>query len=495
MEMSRKRKLLVTFALVLSNMMAGLDATIINTALPAIISDLHGIQYMGWIVAIFLLGMAVSTPLWSKFGEKKGNKVAYITATIVFMLGALFQGLAPNIIWFITARSVMGIGAGGMNTIPFIIYSQIFKNIKRRSQVIGVASAGFSGTSIIGPLIGGWIVDTFSWHWVFYINLPLALLSIIIVAIFFNLKTKLNREKVDYYGAILMVLGLTSILIGIQLLGVSSIFVTLTFIIIGAILIFWMSRVENKVDDPIVPNRLFKNEKLVIDLVLFALLWGSFVAFNIYIPMWAQGIMGLSALIGGMTQIPGAISNFIGSEIEPLMQRKLGRYIIIAIGTASFLISFLGLYWASETASYTFLLIMGVFEGFGVGVCFNVLLVAVQFDVETRDVPVSTSFAYLVRILSQTFMSSIYGVILNLALIRGVKASHGNITMAMMNKLSNASDAKYLPTHLLPEMRRIFFEGIHNIMLTALILIVAVVIILAVLIKKEVTHRKNIQTN
>ncbi len=94
-------------------MMAGLDATIINTALPAIISDLHGIQYMGWIVAIFLLGMAVSTPLWSKFGEKRGNKVAYITATIVFMIGALFQGLAPNIIWFITARSVMGIGAGG----------------------------------------------------------------------------------------------------------------------------------------------------------------------------------------------------------------------------------------------------------------------------------------------------------------------------------------------------------------------------------------------
>jgi Arabinose efflux permease len=307
--MSRNRKILVTFALVLSNMMAGLDATIINTALPAIISDLHGIQYMGWIVAIFLLGMAVSTPLWSKFGEKRGNKVAYITATIVFMIGALFQGLAPNIIWFITARSVMGIGAGGMNTIPFIIYSQIFKNIKRRSQVIGIASAGFSGTSIIGPLIGGWIVDTFSWHWVFYINLPLALISILIIAFFFKIKENLNHSKVDYHGAILMVLGLSSILVGIQLLGVSSIFVTLGFIIVGLLLIWWMSRVENRVDDPIVPNRLFKNEKLVIDLILFALLWGSFVAFNIYIPMWAQGIMGLSALIGGMTQIPGAIAN------------------------------------------------------------------------------------------------------------------------------------------------------------------------------------------
>lgn len=95
--LSRNRKLIVTFALILSNAMAGLDATIINTALPAIVSDLHGIQYMGWLVAIFLLGMAVATPLWSKFGERKGNKTAYITATIVFMIGALFQGLAPNI--------------------------------------------------------------------------------------------------------------------------------------------------------------------------------------------------------------------------------------------------------------------------------------------------------------------------------------------------------------------------------------------------------------
>ena len=493
--MSRNRKILVTFALVLSNMMAGLDATIINTALPAIISDLHGIQYMGWIVAIFLLGMAVSTPLWSKFGEKKGNKVAYITATVVFMIGALFQGLAPNIIWFITARSVMGIGAGGMNTIPFIIYSQLFKNIKRRSQVIGIASAGFSGTSIVGPLIGGWIVDAFSWHWVFYINLPLALLSIAIVAIFFNIKEKLNEEKVDYHGAILMVLGLTSFLIGIQMLGVSSIFVTLGFVALGAVLIFWMSRVENRVDDPIVPNRLFKNEKLVIDLILFALLWGSFVAFNIYIPMWAQGIMGLSALVGGMTQIPGAIANFFGSELEPFMQRKMNRYTIIAVGTASFLISFAGLYWANQTASYTFLLIMGVFEGFGIGVCFNALLIAVQFDVETRDVPISTSFAYLVRILSQTFMSSIYGVILNLALINGVKESHGHITMAMMNKLSNATVAKELPKAYVPQMKRILFSGIHNIMLTALVLIILVIIILIYLFRREAVKKHSVQTN
>ncbi|MFD1472136.1 MFS transporter [Companilactobacillus mishanensis] len=481
--MNRRSKYIVTFALILSNAMAGLDATIINTALPAIVSDLHAIQYMGWIVAIFLLGMAVATPLWSKFGEKKGNKTAYITSTIVFMVGALFQGLATNITWFIIARAFMGIGAGGMNTIPFIIYSQMFKNIRRRAQVIGVAAASFSGTSIIGPLLGGWIVDTFSWHWVFYINLPLALLSILIVVFYFKIKQRLNKAKIDYKGATLMVFGLVSILIGIQELGVSSIFVTLGFILVGILLVAWMVKAESKAVDPIVPNRLFKNAQLVVDMLLFALLWGAFVAFNIYVPMWAQGIMGLSALIGGMTQIPGSITNFIGSELGPILQRPLGRYNIISIGTASFLVAFIGLFIAGQQTSYTFLLIMGMFEGFGLGLCFNVLQVAVQSDAEPRDVPIATSFAYLVRILAQTFMSSIYGVILNHALFRGVAESHGQITMAMMNRLSDSKAAKLLPQHLLPEMRTILFSGIHNIFLTALILLVAVSILLVILYK------------
>lgn len=485
--MSRNRKLIVTFALILSNAMAGLDATIINTALPAIVSDLHGIQYMGWLVAIFLLGMAVATPLWSKFGERKGNKTAYIVATVVFMIGALFQGLAPNIVWFIIARGFMGIGAGGMNTIPFIIYSQIFKNLRRRAQVIGVAAASFSGTSIIGPLLGGWIVDAFSWHWVFYLNLPIALISILIIVFFFHIKENLNKSKVDYHGAVLMILGLTSILVGIQELGMSSIWVPLAFIAVGAILVARMVQIENKAEDPIVPNRLFKNSKLVIDMILFVFLWGAFVAFNIYIPMWAQGIMGLSALIGGMTQIPGSITNFIGSEAGPVMQRRLGRYNLIAIGTAAFLIAFLGLFIAKESASYWFLLVMGAFEGFGIGLCFNVLQVAVQYDAEPRDVPIATSFAYLVRILSQTFMSAIYGVILNHALLKGVRGSHGQLTMSMMNNLSNSQTAKNLPQHLLPEMRAILFSGIHNIMLTALILILIVVVVLIILFRSGFT--------
>jgi len=479
--LSRNEKILVTFALVLSNAMAGLDGTIVNTVLPAIISDFHAIQDMGWIVASFLLGMAVTTPLWSKFGERYGNKRAYILATLIFMVGALLQGVAPNIIWFIVARGFMGIGAGGVNTIPFIIYAQLFASLKRRGQVIGIAAASFSGASIIGPLLGGWIVDQFSWHWVFYVNLPIALLSILIVAIWFNVPQQLNKASIDYRGIILMVLGLSAMLIGIQELGVLPTLFTLGCVGCGLLLLVVMVFAEQRAEDPIVPGRLFRNPQLVIDFVLFALLWGAFVAFNIYIPMWAQGILGLSALIGGMTQIPGAFANFGGSEWGAIVQRKLWRYDIISIGEAAFLVAFIGLCFASQRTSYGFLLVMGTFEGFGIGLSFNILQVAVQSDAEPRDMPIATSFAYLVRILAQTFMSAIYGVILNHALLAGVKGSQGKITMAMMNRLSNSQTVRSLPQSLVPEMKQIFFLGLHHIMLTALALLVIAAGILVVL--------------
>jgi MFS family permease len=147
--LNKKKIGIVTMALLLSNTMAGLDGTIINTALPAIISDLHGIQFMGWIVSVFLLGMAVVTPLWSKLGERTGNKKAYQLATVLFALGSVLQASSTNIFFFLFARTIMGIGAGGMNTIPFIIYAELYTDVQKRAKVIGYATASFSAASIL----------------------------------------------------------------------------------------------------------------------------------------------------------------------------------------------------------------------------------------------------------------------------------------------------------------------------------------------------------
>ncbi len=467
----KQRRTIVTGALLLSNIMAGMDGTIVNTALPAITSDLHALQYMGWIVAIFLFGMAVATPLWSKFGEHKGNKIAYISATSLFAIGAIFQGLAPNITWFIIARAIMGIGAGGMNTIPFIVFAEIYTNLKKRATVLGLSSACFGTASIIGPLLGGWIVDALSWHWVFYVNVPIALIAITIIAIFYqNVNKQAAGKPIDYLGAMLLVSSLMLILIAVQLIGVASLPVILGLMIIGGALLWWMVKVDQQAADPIVPNRLFTNHELVIDFMLFVIIWGSFIAFVIYIPMWAQGLLGLSALLGGMTQIPGAVTDFLGSELVPFIQDRWSKYEIVGLGALTIFISFLGLLLGGQKSPFWLIMILGAFEGFGVGLVFNILQINVQTDAELRDVPIATSMGYLMRILSQTFMSAIYGVILNNALLQGIKHHHG-ITMGMLNKLSNAKTASSLPASLLPEMRHILYSGYRNIVITALTLI------------------------
>ncbi|WP_412989411.1 MFS transporter [Pediococcus siamensis] len=469
--MSKRNILIVTCALLLSNAMSGLDSTIINTALPAIISDLHGIEMMGWIVAVFLLGTAVSTPLWSKLGEHIGNKSSYQLAALFFVVGSLLQGLAPNIVFLIIARTIAGIGNGGVVSLPYIIYARMYANPRKRMQVLGFVSASYSTATIIGPLVGGFIVDAFTWHWVFYLNVPIGLLSALLVQIYYQLEQKSQkRQPVDYLGSILMTLGLTSLLAGIEMIGSASGIIVSATLVFAVICLLAMSHFENGVADPIIPKRLFKNRSLVIDFTLFTLIWGAFVGFLIYSPMWAQGLLGTTALIGGATQIPSSFTNFMGSGSVAPLRRYFTPQRVIALGILMLIISFVLLVVGGVKTPYWVLLLAGAFEGFGNGACFNELQVKVQQDAEEKDIPVATSFSFLIRMLSQTFTASIFGLVMNRALQTGVQRSDGQITMKMMNKLSDATNISSLPAHLIPEMRNILHNGLHNIMLLALLL-------------------------
>lgn len=469
--MSKRNILIVTCALLLSNAMSGLDSTIINTALPAIISDLHGIEMMGWIVAVFLLGTAVSTPLWSKLGEHIGNKRSYQLAALFFVVGSLLQGLAPNIVFLIIARTIAGIGNGGVVSLPYIIYARMYENPRKRMQVLGLVSASYSTATIIGPLVGGFIVDAFTWHWVFYLNIPIGLLSALLVQIYYKLEKDPHKNRpVDYLGSIFMSLGLISLLAGIEMIGSAGGMLVGGLFVIAIICLGSMAHFEKSAIDPIIPSRLFKNRALMIDFTLFTLIWGAFVGFLIYSPMWAQGLLGTSALIGGATQIPSSFNNFMGSGSVAPLRRYFTPHKVVALGIIMLIASFLLLVVGGVKTPYWVLLVAGAFEGFGNGACFNELQVKVQQDADKTDIPVATSFSFLVRMLSQTFTASIFGLVMNDALRKGVNRSNGSITMKMMNKLSDATNIKSLPAHLIPQMRVILHNGLHNIMVVALVL-------------------------
>lgn len=473
--MNKKQVTMVTAALMLGNVMSGLDGTIINTAIPAIVSALHGIQFMGWIVAIFLLGMSISIPIWTKIGEKITNKLAFEISLIFFIVGSTLEGLAPNIFFFLVARFVMGIGAGGMGSLPYIIAGYIFTNIKKRTKILGYLTASFNGAAIMGPLVGGWLIDAISWHWVFYINIPIGLLALIICLIFYKPVTPQAPVKFDIPGAILLVCGLILFLLGVQLLGLTSTSLVILLIVMSLFILGGFFYHESRAENPIIPLALFKNRDLNGDFILFALSWGAFLAVNTYLPMWAQAILGMSALMGGMTLIPNSIFEIIASQLVATIQEHLRTFILVLIGLITMIISVAGLFLSTVTTPLYLLIIIGTFSGIGVGFIFVALQVKVQMDAGMKNMATATSTSYLIRILAQTVMAAVYGVIMNFALANGIKAHH-EITIKMLNELSDAKSARFLPAHLLPLMRQIFHQGLHQIMLVSLILLILAVV-------------------
>lgn len=469
--MNKKQITMVTVALMLGNVMAGLDGTITNTAIPAIVSALHGIQFMGWIVAIYLLGMSVSIPIWTKIGEKITNKLAFEIALILFVLGSTLEGIAPNIYFFLVARLIMGIGGGGMGSLPYIIVGYVFKNIKKRTQILGYLTASFNGAAIMGPLIGGYLIDALSWHWVFYINIPIGLLALIICLIFYKPVTPKSSPVFDIPGAILLVISLLSFLMGIQLLGLASNWVVVLSIICSLFLAALFFYREKQAENPIIPLSIFKKRDLNGDFLLFAFTWGAFIAVNTYLPMWAQALLGMSALLGGMTLIPNSVVEIIASQTVATIQEHLRTFTLVMIGIVTMMISSGGMFLADLKTPLWLLTTIAAFSGIGVGFIFVALQVKVQIDAGMKDMPTATSTSYLIRILSQTMMSAIYGVIMNLSLEHGI-AHRTDITMTMMNKLSDAKSARSLPQHLIPDMRQIFHSGIKEIMLVSFILLI-----------------------
>lgn len=474
--MNDKQVKMVTFALMLGNVMAGLDGTITNTAIPAIVSALHGIQFMGWIVAIYLLGMSVSIPIWTKIGQKITNKRAFEISLLLFVIGSTLEGISPNIYFFLISRMIMGIGGGGMGSLPYIIAGYVFKNIKKRTQILGYLTASFNGAAILGPLVGGYLIDALSWRWVFYINIPIGLIAFLICLVYYKPVTPKSSPVFDLPGAGLLVSSLICFLLGIQLLGIVSNLLVLVLVSISLALAFVFFKREKSAADPIIPMRIFQKRALNGDFLLFAFTWGAFIAVNTYLPMWAQALLGMSALVGGMTLIPNSVVEIIASQTVSVIQEHIRTFTLVLFGIITMLISSGGLFLANLQTPLWGLIVIAAFSGIGVGFIFVALQVKVQIDAGFKDMPTATSTSYLIRILSQTIMAAVYGVIMNLSLERGI--SHSNkITMAMMNKLSDAKTAKTLPQNLLPEMRQIFHSGIKEIMLVSVLLLVIALVL------------------
>jgi len=461
-----------TVALLIANFMGGLDATIVNTALPSIMSDLNGIRLVGWVSSVFLLGTAVTTILWGRVAETVGNKRVFQFSVALFIVSSMLGGFANNMVMLIIARALMGIGAGGMISIPFIIYADIYPNPAQRARALGWVTAFYTLSTVVGPLIGGWLVDVLSWHWVFFINLPIGILSMLLLQFTYQ-DQPLGKAtgSFDYKGAGLMSLALIILLFASDGLAVSWLR-SLGLLVVGVIVLGLFLISEKHTDNALIPLELLKNPRVQVQNVMMFLIIGFMIGYSVYAPMWAQGLLGKNATLGGLTQIASSILLLVGTRLTARLMVKMSYKRIVLFGTGSVVISAVAMTLATKNAPYWWLIVSGAFEGLGMGLAFTPMQVSLQDGVRKDLVGISTTFGLLFRTLGQTFMASIFGAVLSLSTASHTAASNGKITTAMINKLSDADTARDLPQTLLPAMRTILYDGLHMIMLIGLVLVV-----------------------
>ena len=409
--MTKKQKRLSMVALLLANFIGGLDTTMLNTALPQIIKDLNGVNQLGLLTSILFFFVALTTVLWGKLGEVVGNKKAFQLATMIFILASLLGGLSWNIWVMVFARGMMGLGIGGMVSIPYVIYAKLFPGSKERAIALGWVIAFYSVASILGPIVGGFIVDLLGWSWVFYSLIPFGVISLILLQLFYQETVVSHRPKVDYMGSSLLVLVSGLLLYWISnLTSISS----AVNIILGIAMVVGCSllwQLEKRVEDPILPISLLKNGSYITKNLLMVLIYAFTIGYSIYAPMWAQTILKTNATMAGGTQILSSIAVMLATRIAASLILKWNFKKLINFGFLSIAVSALMMVFASDTSSYLYIASSGAFLGLGQGLVFPPAQVAFQEAVSKEQLNIATTFSLLMRTLGQTFMASVYGLV------------------------------------------------------------------------------------
>jgi len=395
---------------------ASMNQTVVSTAIPTIVSDLQGFELYAWIFSSFMITSAVTVPIYGKLSDIYGRRPFYIFGLIVFSLGSILSGLAESMTWLIVARAVQGIGAGAMMSMPRATIGDIFNPVER-GRWMGVIGAVFGLSSILGPTIGGWITDHLSWHWVFFINLPFAALALI--GVFYALpKVKVEQQaKIDWLGTFLLVIGLIPILLGFTWIGDKfswSDWQTLVLFVGGGFVLLIFAFYETRVKEPIVDTALFKNQLFSVTLVLGIFISMAMFGATMFLPLYIQGVIGLSAQNSGLVMAPMMISFIIGSIISGQVMTKTGKYKRLSHICAVFIVIGLYLFTTMDVdTSHSSVILNMVILGLGIGSLMPLLNVAVQNAFPYRLMGTVNSTQQFVTSLGGVIASPIFGSLLN----------------------------------------------------------------------------------
>jgi EmrB/QacA subfamily drug resistance transporter len=413
-ELPAKRIWAIFSGLMLALLLASLDQTIVSTALPTIVRELGGAEHISWVVTAYMLASTVTTPMWGKLGDLIGRKTLFLLAIVIFLVGSVLCGTAQDMFQLVLYRAIQGLGGGGLIVLSQAIIGDVVSP-RERGKYQGAFGAVFGVSSVAGPLLGGFFVDNLSWRWVFYVNVPIGIVALIVIAIVLP-KTKVaGRPIIDYAGIALLAGAATCIVLVTSFGGTVWAWDSAQAIaLMGGFIIFVVGfiLVEQRMSEPVMPPRLFRNGVFVISSAIgFVVGFAMFGAIT-FLPVYMQQVGGVSATESGLRLLPLMLGLLLTSLASGQIISRTGRYKLFPIlGCGCFTV---GLFLLSrmdehtgvaESSFYMFVL------GIGLGMVMQVLVLAVQNAVDYRDLGTATSAATFFRTIGSCIGVATFGTV------------------------------------------------------------------------------------
>jgi EmrB/QacA subfamily drug resistance transporter len=410
------RILAIYSGLMVTLLLAALDQTIVATALPKVVSELGGLSQYSWVFTAYMLGSTVTVPLYGKLGDAHGRKPLFLVAISIFLAGSALCGLAQNMVQLVVFRAIQGVGAGGLFPLTLAMVGMIVPP-RDRGRYQGLIGSVFAAASIIGPLIGGFIVDNFSWRWIFYVNLPVGGVAMAVILVTMPKRPYKQEHSIDWLGSGILALGTTALLLGLVWGGRDYPWGSAQVIgslVAAVLLLAGFTLWERRVREPILPFDLLRNPTVASSTACMALVGAAMFGTISFVPLFVQGVIGTSATSSGVVLTPLMLGAVVTSFFSGQLVSRTGRYrpntLVgpIVLGAGLLLLGRMGVGTTNGTAARNM-----VIAGIGLGMMMQIFVLSIQNSVPRRAMGTATALSQFSRSIGATLGVTLMGVIVN----------------------------------------------------------------------------------